>query len=138
MKDKVFLDSNVIIYSYSSNDIHRQHIARKIISENESHISTQVLQEVTNIIVRKFKFNFADARLVISECCRNNILHINSDVTVIAACDIAEKYLFSFFDSLIIASAIEAQCDILYSEDLQDGQVINGALKIKNPFSSAQ
>jgi predicted nucleic acid-binding protein len=47
---------------------------------------------------------------------------------------ISERYQFSFWDSLIVAAALEAQCSILYTEDLQDGQIIDGILEIKNPF----
>ena len=47
---------------------------------------------------------------------------------------LAELYRFSFYDSLIVAAAIESNCAILYSEDLQNGQVIENELTIKNPF----
>jgi len=46
------------------------------------------------------------------------------------------KYDFQIFDGIIVAAALEADCDILYSEDMQDGQVIENTLKIKNPFLS--
>lgn len=55
--------------------------------------------------------------------------------TVRQAFDISSKHGFSHWDSLIIASALEAGCTTLYSEDLQNGQVINGKLKIQNPFA---
>lgn len=55
--------------------------------------------------------------------------------TIILACSIAERYGFSFYDSLIIASALESDCTTLYTEDLHDGQVLEGVLIIRNPFS---
>jgi predicted nucleic acid-binding protein len=51
-----------------------------------------------------------------------------------AALGIAERLGYRFYDSLILASALEAGCSTLYSEDLQDGQVVEGTLAIRNPF----
>jgi predicted nucleic acid-binding protein len=134
MDGNVFLDSNILVYSYSNSEIHKQEIARKLISESNSVISTQVLQELCNIITRKFKFSYGQAAAAIKESCQNNSLHINSEATILRACQIAERYSFSFFDSLIIAAALESNCAFLYSEDLQDGQVIEEKLTVKNPF----
>ncbi len=77
---------------------------------------------------------FLDSNILVKECCQNNNLHINTADTVLQACQIAERYRFSFYDSLIIAAALESNCTIVYSEDLQDGQHIEGRLIIKNPF----
>jgi len=134
MNDKVFLDSNILVYSYSDTELEKQHIARNIIAENNSFISTQVLQELSNILIKKFKKSFKDVGITINESCKNNILLVNSKDTIIKACNIADKYKFSFYDSLIIASALEGDCKILYSEDLQHKQVIEKSLSIVNPF----
>jgi predicted nucleic acid-binding protein len=134
MNDKVFLDSNILVYSYSNSEIQKQEIARQLIGDSHSLISTQVLQELCNIVTRKFKFSYEQAAAAIKESCQNNSLHINTEDTVLQACQIAQRYGFSFFDSLIVASALESSCVILYSEDMQDGQVIEGKLTVKNPF----
>jgi predicted nucleic acid-binding protein len=47
---------------------------------------------------------------------------------------ISKRYQFSFWDRIIVASALAAKCSILYTEDLQDGQIIDGILRISNPF----
>lgn len=86
------------------------------------HISTQVLQELCNIITRKFKFNYAQAIAAINECSSNNNLHTNTESTIVEACRLAERYGFSFFDGLIISAALEANRATLYSKDLQNGQ----------------
>ena len=52
------------------------------------------------------------------------------------AVGIAERYDYRIYDSLIVASALEAKCELLYSEDLQDRQVVDGRLRIRNPFRS--
>lgn len=133
-KDRVFLDSNILIYSYSSSEPGKQSIARKLISENYSIISTQVLQELVNTITRKFGFNFTDAEKVVEECCKNNALHINTDDTIVQACNVARQYGFAFYDSLILAAALEAGCKTLYTEDMHHTQKIGDNLIILNPF----
>ena len=74
MSDKIFLDTNILVYGYSSSEPIKQVMARKLISEGNSFISTQVLQELTNTITRKFKFSFNDAINVIDECPANSKL----------------------------------------------------------------
>ena len=65
---------------------------------------------------------------------KNNNLHTNTQITIIKACEIAERYRFSFYDSMIITAALESNCEILYSEDMQHNQTIDDTLKIINPF----
>ncbi len=134
MNDKVFLDTNVLIYSYSNSEFNKQAVARKLIAEGNSFVSTQVLQELTNAVTRKLHFGYTDAINVVNECMQNNNLHINTSDTILKACQIADRYHFSFYDSLIIAAAIECNCATLYSEDLQHNQLIDNKLKIVNPF----
>ncbi len=134
MNDKIFLDTNILVYSYSNTEIQKQTIARKLITEQNTFISTQVLQELTNIVTKKFKYNYTDATNVINETCQNNKLFVNTNVTILKACNVAERYQFSFYDSLIIAAAIECGCTILYTEDLNHQQIIFDLLTIINPF----
>ncbi|QJD97732.1 PIN domain-containing protein [Mucilaginibacter robiniae] len=134
MNDRVFLDSNILVYTYSSTEPEKQAIARQLVIKNNSFISTQVLQELCNIVTRKFKFSYPVAIQAIEECSANNDVHVNSGNTVLQACRVADRYGFSFYDSLIIAAAIESNCSILYSEDMRDGQLIEGVITIKNPF----
>ncbi len=134
MSDNVFLDTNILVYSYSSTEPYKQANAQKLILDTHSFISTQVLQELTNIITKKFKFSYENASAAIEECCKNSRLVINTKETILLANQIASRYNYSFYDSLIISAALECDCTILYSEDLQHGQLINERLKIINPF----
>ena len=136
MNDKIFLDTNILVYCYSVTDQLKQRKAVEIASKPAVFVSTQVLQELCNIITRKFKFGYEQAATTIKECCHNNNLHTNTENTVLPACQIADQNGFSFYDSMIVAAAIESNCTVLYSEDLQDGQVIDGKLTVKNPFIS--
>jgi len=130
--DKIFIDSNVMIYAYFNQDEKKQRISKHLISQN-SVISTQVLQEIANTLRRKIKVDYSIIRLLLQECQQNSTLHINTSETIFSALDISERFGFSFYDSLIIAAALESKCTILYSEDMQHNQKIKN-LTVKNPF----
>jgi len=130
--EKVFIDSNVMIYAYFNQNDEKQRISRQLISQS-SVVSTQVLQEIANTLRRKIKVDYSIIRLLLQECKQNSILHTNTSETVFSALDISERYDFSFYDSLIVAAALESKCTVLYSEDMQHNQQIKN-LTIKNPF----
>ncbi len=134
MGDKIFLDSNILVYAYSNSEPGKRIISQKLVSGNQTFISTQVLQELVNVLTKKFKISYTLAITAVEECSLNNTLYINTEMTIMKACTIAERYGFSFYDSLIIASAIESNCSILYSEDLQHGQLIEEKVRVINPF----
>lgn len=134
MNDKCFLDTNIIVYAHTNINREKQKTSQNIIAEKDTVISTQVLQETANTLVKKFRQSWQDVMKVLDEASSNNELHLNRKHTLKTACQIAEKYQFSFYDSLIIASALECGCYTLYSEDLQHGQIIEDKLKIINPF----
>jgi predicted nucleic acid-binding protein len=134
MNDSVFLDTNILVYSYSFAELDKQGVARHLIDQHDSFISTQVLQELANTLIKKFKASPVEALNAVNESAGNCFVHINSESTIAAACKIVERYAFSFYDSLIIAAAIECGCTALFSEDLNHGQVIEEKLKIINPF----
>jgi predicted nucleic acid-binding protein len=136
MQDKVFFDTNILIYCYSIDEKEKQNIALELIEQysEASNISTQVINELSNILFKKFKLSSLQIEEVILEI--DNYLDITTfDLTTqLKALKIKEKYKLQFYDSLIIATAIENKCNVLYSEDMQDGLVVNKLLKIVNPF----
>lgn len=134
MSAKSFLDSNIIIYAHTDLDLQKQQVAQQIIASEETIVSTQVLQETANTLFRKFDFSWPEIQTILAEASSNNLLHTNTAATISDACRLAERYGFSFYDSLIVAAALETSVTLLYSEDLQNGQVIDGTLTIKNPF----
>ena len=98
-------------------------------------ITIQVINECHFNFVKKFKLPEYKAKQIIE----NNILPIVyigslSLRTYYLGCDLRTRYNISYWDSLITAAALENNCSVLYSEDMQDGQVIEGKLKIINPF----
>ena len=134
MKDKTFLDTNILIYGYSVTEPEKQRISERITKTGTTFISTQVIQEFSNVLSKKFKLSWDEIEKAINEVASNYSIIINSPDTITKACNIACKYMFSFYDSLIIPSALEADCNILYTEDLQHNQLIENKLRIINPF----
>jgi predicted nucleic acid-binding protein len=136
MADKVFFDTNILLYCYSIDEKEKQEVALNLIdscSEN-SKISIQVINELSNILFKKFKLSSGDIENTILEIDNYFEIVIFDIKTQIKALKIKEKYKFQFYDSLIIATALESNCTILYSEDMQHGFEIENALTIINPF----
>ncbi len=138
MKDKIFLDTNVIVYAHDRSSGKKNTIAMEIMEylwdRKKGVISVQVMQEfyvcVTTKILKPLPLKVAGKIL---EYLLNWDLIINDEYITIKAIDLQEKYRFSFWDSLIVQSAIQSQAYTLFSEDLSDGQIIEN-VKIVNPF----
>jgi len=138
MKDKIFLDTNVIVYAHDRSSGKKNTIAVEIMEylwdRKKGVISVQVMQEfyvcVTTKILKPLPLKVARKIL---EYLLNWDLIINDEYITIKAIDLQEKYRFSFWDSLIVQSAIQSQAYTLFSEDLSDGQIIEN-VKIVNPF----
>jgi predicted nucleic acid-binding protein len=134
MPDKVFIDTNVLIYGYSEDEPDKRQRAIDCVRSGEAWISTQVLNETINVLKRKFSLSYSQIRDAVQELSEGFPIVLVSVNTIEIALNLAERYQYSYFDSLILASALEAGCQILYSEDLQDGQRIENQLMIVNPF----
>ena len=135
MKDKCFLDTNILLYILSDDD--RKFIAKDLIKLRHT-ISIQVLNEFSNVCVRKFKFTTNDTKIFIEAISDKVNIESYSKTTILGALDLKNKYNLQFYDALIISTAIENNCNILYSEDMQDGLIINDMLTIINPFKKIQ
>jgi len=135
MSDNVFLDTNTIIYAYSLSDIGKQSVSSKLLLNNKCIVSTQVLNEYCNVCLKKFSMLVSEVLSDIDNILDNCGLIRVSETTIKRALFIQERHKYSYYDSLIIASAMESNCSVLYSEDLQHGQVIDGSLKIMNPYN---
>ena len=137
MSDKVFLDTNILIYLYSEDERTKRSVARKLFSNHQNiKISTQILSEFSNVHYRKLKINPDEISEMILEISRNcDVKPINIS-TVTNALAILNRYKYAFFDSLILSTAIENNCNILYSEDMHAGHVLENTITIINPFES--
>lgn len=132
----MFLDTNVLVYLYSSDEPEKRATALKLIEQSNPIISTQVLSELANTLSRKFRLSYdvvAQAVTEVQDSCA--VLPVMPE-TIARALSLANKYQYSYYDSLILASALSAGCGTLFTEDMQHGQVIEGLLTINNPFRS--
>ena len=133
MSDRPFPDTNVVLYAFRQGD--PRSLRAEILLAAGGTVSVQVLNEFVNVARRKLNKRWEEVRRALG------ILRVfcpdPAPVTIEThdrAVQIAERYGYSIFDSLIVAAALERQCEILYSEDLQAGQVIEGRLRVRNPF----
>ena len=135
MKDRVFIDTNILVYLYSKTEPQKKQIVLKLLSSKNVIISTQVISEFVWVMYRKFGVERENLKIIGNRLLEKlEVVSINPK-TVKKALNIFEVYKFSYWDSLIVASALEANCSILYTEDMQDGQIIENRLKIVNPFT---
>jgi predicted nucleic acid-binding protein len=134
MNDRIFIDTNLWIYSYSNDD--KSNKCKELLDRHfeNVNISTQVLGEIFSVLTKKNIKTKEEASQIIADLTSGFSVTDVLTATVNKAVDISIKYAFSYWDSLIIASALESNCTILYTEDMQDGQVIDNKLRIVNPF----
>lgn len=133
MSGKAFFDTNILVYVVGQQDT-RTDKAEALLAGG-GIISVQVLNELANVSRKKLRMSWEaidEALAAIRVLCPLP-LPLTID-THDAGRRIAAKYGYTMFDGLIAASGLEAECDTLYSEDLQDGQVIEGRLTVRNPF----
>lgn len=133
--DKCFIDTNILIYCYSSSELTKQAIARSLVDRGNIYISTQVCKEFANTAKRKLNLGWALISQILETFNNSATVHTNALETIQYACKIAERYQYSFYDSLIISAALSCNCNILFSEDMQHNQLIDNRLKIVNPFA---
>ncbi|CAB3629543.1 Predicted nucleic-acid-binding protein, contains PIN domain [Achromobacter spanius] len=130
---RVFLDSNILIYLLSA-DARRADIA-EVLLKGKPFISVQVLNEVTNVCVRKLKRQWEETNeflAMVRMFCR--VVPLTVDVHDKAR-QLAERYQMSFYDACIAASALAVDCQILYTEDMQADMSIDQRLTLINPFT---
>jgi len=129
---EAFLDTNVLLYLLSRNAA-KANRAEELIAAG-GVISVQVLNEFASVASRKLGMSWAEIREVLEtvrSICRIEPLSLETHDRGLV---VAERYGFSAYDSMILASALLADCTTLFTEDLQDGQRIDGRLTVRNPF----
>jgi len=127
-----FFDTNVLVYIASGDPVKADR-AEAIISDG-GVISVQVLNELTNVARRKMRMTWPDTHALLSivrGLLTVQAITIETHETGLA---FAERYNLSTYDAMIAASALHADCDILWSEDMQDGMTLDDRLRIVNPF----
>ena len=127
-----FVDTNVLLYLLSADATKADRVEETLAAR--ATISVQVLNEFAAVALRKLGMTVAEVRDAlepITAICKVVPVTVNIHKQGL---QIAERYRFSIYDALIIAAALDAGCSTLYTADLQDGQVIDNTLTIRNPF----
>jgi predicted nucleic acid-binding protein len=139
MSDRFFLDTNIFVYSFDRSAVMKAQKATQLIRNalktQKGIISYQVVQEFFNVALRKFSepMTAVEAEQYLGTVFRPLVGVHSSQALYAEALHLQAKSGMSWYDSLIVSAAIQAQCDFLYTEDLQHGQRF-GSLQISNPF----
>lgn len=132
MTDKVFLDTNIVLYAIGQ-DMHKKAVARQLIATIPM-VSAQVINECVNVCLKKFKFDKKQA-YAFADTVMNKVNVLPVDEAVIRkSAELAMTHQLSNWDALIVAAALLADCKTVYSEDMQHGQLFEKSLKVIDPF----
>lgn len=128
-----FFDSNILLYLASGDD-QKADLTEMLVASGGT-ISIQTLNEVANVLKRKLGFNWAEIRRFIQPF-RNdfNVIDLTPSIHD-AGLRLAERYQFAVYDGMIVAAALAAGCETLWSEDMHNGLVVDDRLTIRNPFA---
>ena len=135
-----FLDTNIFVYALLASEPLKKQRALQLVEQalasHQGCISYQVIQEFANVATRKFAQRFTpDQCKQFIEAAMQPLNRVASSPELLnAALDLQAETRYSFYDSLVIAAALQAGAEVLYTEDLQHNQLIAGTLRIVNPF----
>jgi predicted nucleic acid-binding protein len=141
VKKKAFLDTNILVYQFDHSAPQKQkqavELIRRLLLEERVLISSQVAQEFINVALKKFKSQLPVNRLqsVMLDLIKPLCAHYTNFDFYERAIQLYDTNSLNFYDAMIIQAALDLNCDLLYSEDLQDGQRF-GKLTILNPFKN--
>ena len=133
MPDRVFLDTNVLIYAFATDDA-RQEVALGLLHKGGA-IGVQSLNEFANVVTRKWKVAWPEALDwlgMIQRLCEP-VVPVTTELHH-RAVEIAREQGYHIYDALMLAAALQADRDVFYSEDLHDGHRLHGMV-IRNPFA---
>ena len=139
MLDKFFIDSNVWLYMFLEKEGGKGLLAKQFINEkllnNQVVISWQVLNEITNILLKK-KFSESTVSVIIEWICKVTEIQNFSEKVLLDASDLRKSMCVSIWDSLIVSAAVNADCRYIITEDMHHSQVINKKTTIINIFKN--
>lgn len=135
-KERCFIDTNLLIYADSGDEPVKQRIALSLLKQlrlNQTGVlSTQVLNEYCNVALNKLKLPHADIREQMQFWEQYEVVQVTPAI-IHMGLDLHQTRHLSFFDALIVAAAKTSGCTVLYSEDMNAGEMVNG-VRIVNPF----
>lgn len=135
-KERCFIDTNVLVYADSGDEPVKQRIALTLLNHlrlnQKGVLSTQVLTEYCNVALNKLKLPHADIREQMQFWQQYEVVQVTPDI-IHAGLDLHQTRSIGYFDALIVAAAKTSGCTVLYSEDMNAGEMVNG-VRIVNPF----
>lgn len=149
MNAKSFLDTNILIYILEGKEVfvgaaltpaeleanRKGDIALSLLASDQVFVSVQVFNELCNVVLRrKFDWEKAKTLLITLEALCAAVVPLTLEIHK-KGLALRDKYQMQLFDAMLVAAALDAGCTIFYSEDMQDGQLIEKTLTIKNPFN---
>ena len=134
MSVKAFFDTNIFIYTQRTDNPIKKKIAESAVDYFDCVASTQVLNEIANVFTKKYPAPVENVELLLKSICEISQIIVVDEALITHALHLHDRYKLSYYDCLIIAAAIHAECEYLISEDMQDGMLIEGKLKILNIF----
>jgi predicted nucleic acid-binding protein len=137
MSDKIFVDTNVWVYLFLQEDDKKYKIAENFLVKDNPNavfvISWQIINEVSNTLLR-YKYEETEIRKYIEQLCKVCTIQEFTKETVLTASSLREKYSLSFWDRILVGSALISECNLLISEDMQNGLNVDKKLIVKNIF----
>ena len=137
---RCFIDTNIWLYAFIEGDDRRKSAHAKALIEASSavSVSTQVINEVCVNLIKKAQFSEQQVQQLIESFYAKYLVIELGKPLLLKASALREQYTFSFWDSTIVSSALYADASVLYSEDMQDGLVVENRLRIINPFKELE
>ncbi len=135
MSERAFIDTNIWLYAFiQGQEPYKHKIAVNILRQCTPIVSTQVINEVCVNMIKKAHVNESIIEHLIRSFYQNYyVVQPNEEILLIGS-RLRRSYSLSFWDSLIVAAALFSGSSVLYTEDMQDGLVVEGSIKIVNPF----
>jgi len=139
MTGRIFPDTNILIYLYSESEPLKREVACRILNAAACVTSLQAMREASNVWFKKHGWDGAKIRKHIDniELVCDAVLPIGR-TEINLALSLKDQYGYSCYDSLMLASALESDCEEIIAEDMADGHVIRDRLKIRSPFSQLE
>lgn len=132
--EKAFIDTCVFVYLYSDDELDKKIISENAVNNYDCIISTQVLNEFSSVCIRKKKATLDEIKLALSEMINQfTVLQLEKE-DMSKAIEIHDKYQYNYYDCLMIVSALKSDCKYFISEDMNDGQIIENKLTIKDAY----
>lgn len=134
--ERFFVDSNLWLYTFMSDDLEKKATAAEIVSNPAAVLSTQVVNEICVNLIKKAGYSEAEIQQTITNFYANYEIARIERPDIVKASQLRARMPLSYWDSLLLGTAMNARCTLLYSEDMQHNLLVEN-IRIINPFKNA-